>query len=44
MKYSDYSIEQFSLMYHEVAQKLITLVEDEETKRKMERDTKRGRI
>ena len=40
MKYSDYTIEQFSSMYQEVAQKLLSLTEDEETKRKMERNIK----
>ena len=40
MKYSDYLIEQFSPMYYQVAQKLLTLAEDDETKRKMERNIK----
>ena len=40
MKYSDYEIYQFSPMYQEVAQKLLTLAKDDETKRKIERNIK----
>ena len=40
MKYTDYRIKQFSTMYHQVSQILLTLTEDEETKRKIERNTK----
>lgn len=38
MKYSDYTLDQFSPLYHEVAQKLLDLTKDDETKRKMERN------
>lgn len=40
MKYSDYTIDQFSPMYVKVAQKLLTLAKDDETKRKIERNIK----
>lgn len=40
MRYSDYTIDKFSPMYNKVAQKLLSLAEDEETKRKMERNIK----
>ena len=38
MKYRDYTDDQFSPIYKKVAQKLLTLAEDEETKRKLERN------
>lgn len=38
MRYSDYTIDQFSPMYQKVAQKLLSLTEDEKTKRKLERN------
>ena len=38
MRYSDYTTDQFtSPMYEEVAQKLLSLAKDEDTRRKMER-------
>ena len=37
VKYSDYTEDQFSPMYKKVAQKLLTMAEDDETKRKIER-------
>ena len=40
MKYSDYTIDLFSPMYNKVAQKLLTMTEDEEIKRKLERNIK----
>ena len=40
MIYSDYTIDQFSPVYQKVAQKLLTMTEDDETKRKMERNIK----
>lgn len=40
MKYSEYAIDQFSPMYQKVAQKLLTMTENEEIKRKMERNIK----
>ena len=41
MRYSDYTIDQIaSPMYEKVAQKLLSLAEDDEAKRKIERNIK----